>query len=204
MSLKKFLTSNVFFKQVAIAIVIIIILVFVMMRWLNFTTNHGQQIQVPNLTKLTEQQVAEKLENIDLEYIILDTVEYKADFPIYSVVQQDPLPNVAVKKNRKIYIKVNAGGYNTLQLPDLIQKTYRQVGPTIKAIGLEEGNITYVPYLAKDIVLEVRQNGKRLNPGDKVLKASKIDLVLGDGKTGFDENEFESTDIDETQINLNE
>jgi hypothetical protein len=28
-------------------------------------------------------------------------------------------------------------------------------------------------------------NGKKLNPGDKIFKSSKIDLVLGDGNEGF-------------------
>ena len=37
------------------------------------------------------------------------------------------------------------------------------------------------------MVLEMSQNGKELKPGDKVLKSSKIDLVVGDGKVGFEE-----------------
>jgi len=59
---------------------------------------------------------------------------------------------------------------------------------------LEEGEITYKPYLGKDMVLEMRYNGKKLNPGDKIFKSSKIDLVLGDGKIGFDETELDSLD----------
>jgi len=35
------------------------------------------------------------------------------------------------------------------------------------------------------MVLEMRLNGKKLKPGDKVFKSSKIDLVLGDGKCWF-------------------
>jgi hypothetical protein len=34
----------------------------------------------------------------------------------------------------------------------------------------------------KDMVLEMRYKGRNIKPGDKVLKSSKIDLVLGDGK----------------------
>jgi hypothetical protein len=48
-------------------------------------------------------------------------------------------------------------------------------------LGLEEGTITYVN-LGKDMVLEMRYKGRNIKPGDKVLKSSKIDLVLGDGK----------------------
>ena len=37
------------------------------------------------------------------------------------------------------------------------------------------------------MVLEMRYKGRKLKAGDKIPKASKIDLVLGDGKVGFEE-----------------
>ena len=192
MSLRNFLTSKVFFKQVLIALGIIAVVIFIMMQWLSYTTNHDQEIPVPNLSKMSVEKAGEALEAIDLEYIVLDTVDFKADFPPYTIVEQDPLPNVTVKQNRKVYIKVNAGKYTSVVIPDIIQKTYRQAVPTLKSAGLEEGKKTYKPYLAKDVVLEIWQNGKKLKAGDKVQKASKIDLVLGDGKTGFEEEETDS------------
>ncbi|RWX01662.1 PASTA domain-containing protein [Flavobacterium cerinum] len=202
MSLKDFLQSKVFFKQVIIALVIIIVIVFALMQYLSYATNHGEEIPVPDLRKMTVEKAKETLENIDLEYVVLDTVEFKADYPPLTIVQQDPLPKVNVKDGRKVYLKVNSSGYNKVDLPDLIQKTYRAALPMLKASGLEEGTKTYIPYLAKDVVLELKQNGKRLKAGDKVLKASKIDFVLGDGKAGFDENEKDSLPKDEnTQIN---
>ena len=196
MSLKNFLTSKVFFKQVAIVLVVVVVVVFLLLQWLSYTTNHGEVIPVPDLRKMNLAKAGESLENLDLEYVVLDTVEYRAEFPPYTIVEQDPLPHVNVKQGRKVYIKVNAGGYSAIMLPDLIQKTYRQAVPELKAIGLEEGTKTYVPYLAKDVVLEVKQNGRRLKAGDKVKKASKIDLVLGDGKTGYQDND--STQINDT------
>jgi beta-lactam-binding protein with PASTA domain len=194
MSVKDFLLSKVFFKQVAIALVLIIIIVFALMQYLSYATNHGQEIPVPDLRKMTVEKAKETLENADLEYVVLDTVEFKADYPPYTVVKQDPLPKVNVKDGRKVYIKINSSGYNKVEVPDLIQKTYRAALPMLKSSGLEEGKKTYVPYLAKDVVLELKQNGKKLKPGDKVLKASKIDFVLGDGKTGFVESEKYSDD----------
>ena len=204
MTLREFLTSKLFFKQVAIALVIIIVVVFGMLQFLGYTTNHGQEIPVPDLRKMTVEKAGETLEDLDLEYIILDTVDFRPDFPAYSIVQQDPLPKVTVKEGRKVYIKVNSKGYSTVEVPNLIQKTYRQAVPELKSLGLEEGKKTYRPYLAKDIVLEMSQNGKKLKAGDKVLKASKIDLVLGDGKTGFDDTELESgstPNLDDTTPN---
>ncbi|RZJ65732.1 MAG: PASTA domain-containing protein [Flavobacterium sp.] len=191
MSLKQYLTSRVFVLQIVAAILIIFALGFVFMHWLTFTTDHGTEISVPDLRKLSEQQVEEKLDALDLEYVLLDSVDYVKDYPKHSVVTQDPEPGAKVKEGRKIYIKINSSGFTSVRMPDLIEKTYRQAAPTLKALGLEEGKITYRPYLGKDMVLEMRLNGKKLKPGDKVWKSSKIDLVLGDGKVGFEESEEE-------------
>jgi beta-lactam-binding protein with PASTA domain len=58
------------------------------------------------LSKLTEEQVEEKLDELDLDYVLLDSVNYKSDFPKFSVVQQDPLPGEKVKVGRKFILTV--------------------------------------------------------------------------------------------------
>jgi len=198
------LTSKTFFKQVAIALVIIAAVIFGLLQYLSFATNHGEEIPVPDLSKMTVEKAGETLENIDLEYVILDTVEFRENFPPHTIVEQDPLPKATVKEDRKVYIKINAGTYSMIAVPDLIQKTYRAAIPTLKGAGLEEGKKTYKPYLAKDVVLEMWQNGKKLKRGDQVLKASKIDLVLGDGKTGFDESELDTVNDGSDDRNIQE
>jgi beta-lactam-binding protein with PASTA domain len=185
MSLRKYLTSRVFFGQVVVALVILAVLSYLFMHWLTFTTDHGHEITVPNLAKLTEQQVEDKLDDLDLDYVLLDSVDYNSDYPKFTVVEQDPLPGAKVKVGRKVYIKINASGFSSVKIPDLIDKTYREAVPTLKALGLEEGTITYIPNLGKDMVLEMRFKGRNLKVGDRVLKASKIDLVLGDGKESY-------------------
>ena len=198
MSWKKFLTSPVFFKNFALALLIVVISVFGVMKFLSVATNHGEEIPVPNLAKMSIEKAEERLDNIDLEIHLLDTVDYNPSFPPYSIVEQDPLPAVTVKDGRKVYVKINSGGYSRVVLPELVQKTYRQALSTLRALGLEEGDVKYVEYMAKDVVLEVKQNGKKLKAGDKILKSSKIDFVLGDGKTGFQDKEMDS--INATEI----
>jgi len=185
MSIRNYLSSRVFFLQIVAALAIIAVLSYLFMHWLTFTTDHGHEIMVPNLAKLTEEQVEEKLDELDLDYVLLDSVDYNSDFPKYSVVEQDPLPGAKVKEGRKIYIKINASGFSSVRIPDLIEKTYREAVPTLKALGLEEGTITYIPNLGKDMVLEMRYKGRNIKAGDRVLKSSKIDLVLGDGKESY-------------------
>ena len=187
MSLRKYLTSRVFFGQFLAALAIIAVLGYLFMHWLTFTTDHGHEIAVPNLSKLTEEQVEDKLDELDLDYVLLDSVDFRGDYPAFTVVEQDPLPGTKVKVGRKVYIKINASGYSSVKLPDLIDKTYREAVPTLKASGLEEGTITYEPSLGKDMVLAMRYKGRNLKPGERVMKSSKIDLVLGDGKMSYEE-----------------
>jgi eukaryotic-like serine/threonine-protein kinase len=202
MSLRKYLSSRVFFAQLLAALLILAVLTYLFMHWLTFTTDHGHEITVPNLAKLTEEQVEEKLDELDLDYVLLDSVDYNSDFPKFSVVEQDPLPGAKVKEGRKVYIKINASGFSSVKIPDLIDKTYREAVPTLKALGLEEGTITYIPNLGKDMVLEMRFKGRNLKVGDRVLKASKIDLVLGDGKESYvEEVDTTATPIEEMPAN---
>ena len=203
MSLRNYLTSRVFFVQALAALAILAVLGYFFVHWLTFTTDHGHEITVPNLAKLTEEQVEEKLDELDLDYVLLDSVDYNSDYPKFSVVEQDPLPGAKVKEGRKVYIKINASGFSSVRIPDLIQKTYREAVPTLKALGLEDGTITYIPNLGKDMVLEMRCKGRNLKVGDHVLKASKIDLVLGDGKESYVE-EVDSTATSTNQLPANE
>ena len=203
MSLRNYLTSRVFFGQALAALAILAVLGYFFVHWLTFTTDHGHEITVPNLAKLTEEQVEEKLDELDLDYVLLDSVDYNSDYPKFSVVEQDPLPGAKVKEGRKVYIKINASGFSSVRIPDLIQKTYREAVPTLKALGLEEGTITYIPNLGKDMVLEMRCKGRNLKVGDHVLKASKIDLVLGDGNESYIEV-VDSTATSTDQLPANE
>lgn len=198
MSLRKYITSKIFLRQVIIAVTILALVIVLVLNMLSFITNHGQEIIVPNLANMTVEQVEEKLDELDLDYVVLDTVDYNSEFTKFGVVMQEPKPGSKVKEDRKIYLKINSDNYAFVTLPDMIEKTFRQVEPNLRVLGLELGEVTYKPYLGKDMVLEMRIDGKLVKPGTKVMKTTKIDLVLGDGKIGFDEEV-----IDSLQININ-
>jgi beta-lactam-binding protein with PASTA domain len=200
MSLRKFLTSSTFFKNLFFAIVIVILFLVAFVKFLDFSTNHGEEIKVPNLSKMKLEIAEEKLDEEGLEVFLLDTVEFRPEFPPYSIVEQDPIAGSKVKDGRKIYVKLNAGGYTMVTFPDLKNKTFRQATNALRALGLVEGELKYVPDLAKDIVLEVSYNGRPVKAGDKLMKNSKIDFVLGDGKDMFTDEDLDSIPNNE-QIN---
>lgn len=189
MSIIPFIKSKFFLKQLGIALGAFFVLVFILMQWLSHTTHHGEEIEVPNLEMMTLEEAKTQLEKLELEYVILDTIEFRKNFPPFSIVEQEPLAKEKVKTGRKIYLKLNSNSFAMVAIPNLVEKTYRQAIPTLNSIGLEVGSITYKPYLAKDMVLEMTFKGKKVQPGQKVPKTSKIDLVLGDGSISFEEIE---------------
>lgn len=193
MSIKNFLTSKTFFIQLAIAFVIIVISAFLLMNFLSFKTNHGEEMAVPDLSKMQFSIAEEKLAEMGLDIVLLDTVDFKDNLPPYSIVEQDPKAGNMVKDGRKIYVKLNAGEYNEVILPEFKDKTYRQIIANLNSLGLKEGKKTYKPHIAKDIVLQVTSKGKNLKKGDKVKKNTVIDFVLGDGKELYDGTNFEGS-----------
>jgi beta-lactam-binding protein with PASTA domain len=198
MSLFKFLTSRTFFIQAFLAIAIVVVFTFLVIQFLDFRTNHGQEIKVPDLAKMKLDVAEEKLNEIDLDVFLLDTVEFNADFPPFTILEQDPKAGSLVKDGRKIYVKLNAGEFTDITIPEFKDKTFRQILATIKSLTLKEGKITYKPHIAKDVVLQVYQNGRRLRAGDKVKKNSTLDFVLGDGKEVFNEETFDSEEPADT------
>ncbi|WP_308645070.1 PASTA domain-containing protein [Patiriisocius marinistellae] len=167
-------------KQLLYALVVLIALTFLLLWWLKFTTNHGQSIEVPNLSKMTLDKVEEVLDDSDLRYEIMDSANYNPDFPRYSVIEQVPKAGHLVKENRKIYLALNPSGYAKIGIPQVKGKTLRQAEPTLLAMGFKIGKISKRPHIS-DQVLELRHNGSKIEVGDAIEKTSEIDIIVGDG-----------------------
>ena len=90
MSLRKYLASKVFVAQILLALAVVAVIAFLFFHWITFVTNHGNEITVPNLARLNEEQLDEKLSELDLDYEIIDTVDYNPGYPKLTVVQQEP------------------------------------------------------------------------------------------------------------------
>lgn len=205
MSLIRFIFSKKFLQQILLAGTLVIALVFGLLWWLGYSTNHNQKLEVPDLSKLSLDEVEKLLESKKMRYAILDSVNYNPDYPPYSVMEQIPEAGAMVKENRKIYINLNPSDFPRLDIPDVLGKTLRQVKPTLLAMGFEIGAISYKPYLAEDVVLEMHYKGKEIQPGDKVQKTSKIDLVVGDGMGSLDgrsKNQEEEEELLDSELDF--
>lgn len=199
MSFIKFLFSKTFLTQLVLALLALALIIFILLQWLDFTTNQDQRIEVPNLSRLTLDRVDDRLDELDLRREVLDSANYNPDYPPYSVIDQVPEPGKHVKENRKIYLTLNPSGHRTIEIPpNLIRRTRRQVEPTLRSLGFEIGDITYKPDVSND-VLELRHKGQKLEPGMQLKETSKIDLVVGDGSGRYELEEEESENEEEYQ-----
>jgi beta-lactam-binding protein with PASTA domain len=197
MNFFQFMFTKAFWIQVVLAIVLIVVLCFGYLYWLDWHTNHGQKIEVPNLERKSLSEADMMLEELDLRRRIIDSASFNPDYPPRSIIQQNPEAGKFVKENRQIYLKLNPSGYGKIIVPNVVFKTKRQAVPTLEALGFEIGDITYKPNIARDMVLELRYNGEELEPGSQLRKASTIDLVLGDGnRPGATYEQVNDTDTD--------
>jgi len=178
----RFLCSIFFLKSLFKASLFIILFVGLCFGTLNLYTQHGKYIQVPDIKTLDLKLVASILEQNDLRFQVLDSAKFNPAYPPFSVIEQYPTSGSGVKKGRKIYLTVNPSGYRKLSVPNIIQITRRNAETRLTAVGFQLGKISYRKNIGKDMVLEIRYKGNRIEPGIVLPKTSKIDLVLGNGK----------------------
>ncbi|TVZ57076.1 PASTA domain-containing protein [Lutibacter sp. Hel_I_33_5] len=181
MSLLQFLKSKAFLKQIGLAILGLLAFIFILNWWLGFSTNHSQKIQVPDLQKMSLAEVQKKLTDLELDFIVIDSASFNPNYPIKSVIEQNPEAGDFVKEQRKIYLTLNPSRFRDVKIPELLGRTKRQVVTQLSAIGFKVGKFTFIPDLGKNVVRGFRFKGEKVNPGDKLPKNSVIDLVLGDG-----------------------
>ena len=183
MSLFQFIFSKKFLVQLAIAGIFAVVFFFVVSKWLNIATNHGQKIEVPNLAKLSMEEVESTLDELELTFVILDSASFNPNYPKKSVIDQTPKAGDFVKEKRKIYLTLNPSGYRNVEIPNLFGKTKRQATSQLMAIGFRvDTTYLYVPDIAKDVVRGIRHGSTDLKAGDAIPKNSLLKLRLGDGK----------------------
>jgi beta-lactam-binding protein with PASTA domain len=137
---------------------------------------------VPNLVGMSLSEIDVVISENNLRYEIIDSSFYNEEFDKNSVLEQIPLANIEVKKNRKIYLTINPSSFGNVILPEIIQLTKRNAVTILTALDLQIGEFIYENNIGKDMVLDVEIDGEMIKPGTIIPKKSKIDLILGNGK----------------------
>ena len=168
--------------------------------YLPFTTNHGQTITVPDVTRQSLDEMQNLLDDRNLRYEVSDCTYVSGAQPL-TVIQQYPRPNAKVKEGRKVYLTITKRVAPMVQMPNLVSLTLRSAQLNLKSMDLVVGEPIYVPDIAKNAVLRQLYNGKEISPGTPVPKGAQIDLEVGDGlgSTMFDIPDVVGLPFDEAE-----
>jgi eukaryotic-like serine/threonine-protein kinase len=180
MSLKNFILSKQFLKNLGFAVVIVVGGLMILLIWMNFYTRHGQARPVPNFIGLTKEQTARLAQKSKLRYDVIDSI-YTTLVPRGCIAEQNPKPGFKVKKWRTIVLTINAFHPEMVAMPNLVNLPKRQAFLLLESSGLKIGELKYRPDLSIDVVIDQLYNGKNIHERDSIQKGSVIDLILGKG-----------------------
>jgi len=174
-----FLKSRSFRVNFAIAFVSITLVMYLILKWLNVYTKHGETISVPDLKGMNIVEAMDLLDDQGFKYVI-DSI-YTDQAEPNSVYEQEPEANALVKENRTIYFTVVSGSAPTVKLPDLIDVSLREAQAILESYGIKVGRLIYRPDLAQNAVLGIQHKGRDVKKGYVISKGEVVDLILGDG-----------------------
>ncbi len=176
-----FITSKTFFANLALAVILFIALLWGVQAWLRATTHHGEQIVVPDLYSYALADAESLLTAQNLNYKVIDSAEFDPKMPLGAVIEQYPKAGDAVKTERQILLTINPFTVRKIEVPNIIDKTLRRAVYDLESKGFEVGELVYKPDIAKDVILGLMHGEEEIQPGDKFIKGTVINLLVGSG-----------------------
>lgn len=163
-----------------VAIGVFVGLVWLTFRWLEYHTNHGQEIPVPNIVNKSVQEAIKILDDSGLEYEV-DSFNYDPKYRPFQVLQVYPIPGSRVKDGRAIQLRVNPRTWAKVEVPDVINKYSGLAFQRLEQVGLKVGDTIFEPSIQKDAVIRILYNGNEVKPKTKLARFSTVDVVIGSG-----------------------
>ncbi len=176
----KFLVHLGLMFLISVAVVLLFFQVY-----LPWTTNHGEEIEVPNLDGLTSLEAERKLEEFDLRLQVSDTVYSPAHAPL-AVISQNPKSGSMVKEERRIYVQINAAEppkvtLTAERLDRVKKKALTTAEIELENLGFKLNAPKYVRGQFKNLVLDVQVQGRSVRSGETFTKGTALTLVVSDG-----------------------
>ena len=165
-----------------------LVAVYGVLKYIDFYTNHNQAVYVPDVRDLQIEEAAPFFEQNQLRFTIVDSVYSRERMP-GAIVELMPEANAKVKKNRIIYITINAKTEKTELIPDLIDISYREAFSKLKSIGFRDVQTKYVPGDFLNLTVGVEYDGKLVDSGTRVPLTATLFLVISDGHISPEDRE---------------
>lgn len=172
--------SNAYVKTFLAMAIIGGILIWLAMYGLKVYTKHGESVVVPSVMGMQVEEAATILQKSDLNYEVVDSIFLTGGTP-GGITDQIPEEGSFVKKNRTIYLTMQAKSIEQVAIPPLKDFSQRQAIATLSSLGFNNVKTIEVPSIYKGLVIDVSYKGKSLEPYAKVPKGDIIELTVGAG-----------------------
>lgn len=184
--IKNFVLTKYFLKQVGLVILFYLVIVFATVLYLDLATNHGEKIVVPNLVGMNGEEAKKKIEELDLQYQILDSI-YDPKSPEGTVVEQlvEPtsISKVHVKSGRIIGLRLTKRS-QMVEMPSLVHKQLQFAESILEQRGLRFSIQYRQTSEANGSVLDQLFRGRRIKEGDRIPIGAIVTLVVGQNDQG--------------------
>jgi len=178
---KKASNLKFFGVNLLLAVGIVVVLMIGIVAGLRHYTDHGHEIEVPQVTGLYPEEASSLLSSTGLKLEIIDST-FSKKVPLGTIVEQNPPVESNVKEGRTIYVVINASTQKQVVLPELHDMSYRQAVNMLHQLGLRVGEILYEPSEYRDLVLDLRIDSVSIETGTKVNEGAEIIVVVGSGR----------------------
>ena len=174
-------------------ILVVVLFFFGTLAFIDFYTLHGEEVEVPKLTGVSEQIAYSKLKALGLKAEVRDTGYVHKAAP-FEVLAQSIKPGTKIKPGRTIYLTINSNGSKRIELPDLADNcSRREAEDKLKTLGFKLGATEFI-IGDPDWVYEVKVNGKTVKAGTRISVDLPITLVVGKGGLEDEYNGNDSLD----------
>lgn len=178
----KFFKSKFFLIQIGIAFGITIVLIWITLSGLKWYTHHGEKLTVPDLFGVSLDDAAQTIDQENLRFTVYDSV-YNPKYEPGTVLDQRPLAGAIVKRNRNLFLTINAHKPEQIRFPNLVDNSFRQAYELLITNGFKIGRLEYAKSQFFNLVLYPKYKGDSIGAGSMIDKGATIDLVLGRGST---------------------
>lgn len=180
-------TKQKLWKHIAAMATIVILIAIIVRYGIDYYTNHGRTVMVPDIVHQDFEQAADMLDDVDLKIVVSDT-GYVKSLPADYVLEQSLTAGTIVKPGRIVYVTINSAHSPTLTLPDIIDNSsYRTAVAKLKAMGFKLAKPELIPG-EKDWVYGVKCKGRQLATGQKVPIEELLTLQVGDGRRDLNDS----------------
>jgi beta-lactam-binding protein with PASTA domain/tRNA A-37 threonylcarbamoyl transferase component Bud32 len=156
---------------------LLILALFGLGAWLlasNFLGGGGEEVRVPNVVRLSEEQAVRELENAEFD---VEVVERPSKRDEGEVFRQDPQAGEMADEGSTVTIYVSTGPA-PVEVPDVVGLSVEEARDVLRDEGLRIGDVTFQP---NDEVDEGEVVDQFPRASEEVETGTPIDLVVSSG-----------------------